>query len=150
VYRIIYDRDVAEEVCHDAFARFFRISPEIPDATQAKYWLLRVAKNLALNVAKRRVRERNAYQRVFNEPQRVENPEAPLLREETMELVQEALASLPPKLKEVLVLKEYGELNYVEIGKVLGISVANVKVRVHRARERLAKLLEAKNVYRPQ
>jgi RNA polymerase sigma-70 factor (ECF subfamily) len=80
----------------------------------------------------------------------VENPEAPLLREETMELVQEALASLPPKLKEVLVLKEYGELNYVEIGKVLGISVANVKVRVHRARERLAKLLEAKNVYRPQ
>jgi RNA polymerase sigma-70 factor (ECF subfamily) len=41
----------------------------------------------------------------------------------------------------VLVLKEYSEMNYKEIGKVLGISEGNVKVRVFRARERLAALL---------
>jgi RNA polymerase sigma-70 factor (ECF subfamily) len=38
-------------------------------------------------------------------------------------------------------LKEYSEMNYKEIGKVLGISEGNVKVRVFRARERLAVLL---------
>jgi len=44
-----------------------------------------------------------------------------------------------PRLCEpVLVLKEYGELNYKEIGRILGISEGNVKVRVFRAREQLA------------
>jgi RNA polymerase sigma-70 factor (ECF subfamily) len=41
----------------------------------------------------------------------------------------------------VLILKEYGEMNYKEIGRALGISEGNVKVRVFRARERLALLL---------
>jgi RNA polymerase sigma-70 factor (ECF subfamily) len=43
----------------------------------------------------------------------------------------------------VLTLKEYAELNYREIGRVLGISEGNVKVRVFRARERLALLLDS-------
>ncbi|TFG83642.1 MAG: RNA polymerase subunit sigma-24, partial [Spirochaetales bacterium] len=43
--------------------------------------------------------------------------------------------------KTVLVLKEYGGLNYKEIGKVLGITEGNVKVRVFRAREALATLM---------
>jgi len=41
----------------------------------------------------------------------------------------------------VLILKEYAELNYKEIGRTLGISEGNVKVRVFRARERLAGIL---------
>jgi RNA polymerase sigma-70 factor (ECF subfamily) len=40
------------------------------------------------------------------------------------------------------VLKEYVDMNYKEIGKVLGISEGNVKVRVFRGRERLLKLLK--------
>jgi predicted DNA-binding protein (UPF0251 family) len=42
-----------------------------------------------------------------------------------------------------MVLKEYGDLNYKEIGRALGISEGNVKVRVFRARERLAGFLNA-------
>jgi RNA polymerase sigma-70 factor (ECF subfamily) len=56
--------------------------------------------------------------------------------------VLEALGQLPENLRIVLILKEYGELNYKEIGRALGISEGNVKVRVFRARERLAGLLE--------
>jgi len=53
---------------------------------------------------------------------------------------------LPKNLREVLVLKEYGDLDYQEIAKILGISVGNVKVRAHRARTRLAVVLEEKGV----
>jgi RNA polymerase sigma-70 factor (ECF subfamily) len=45
-------------------------------------------------------------------------------------------------------LKEYGELNYNEIGRALGISEGNVKVRVFRARERLTGFLEAEDRFR--
>ena len=44
-------------------------------------------------------------------------------------------------------LKEYGDLNYKEIGKVLGITEGNVKVRVFRAREQLLKILGEDDVY---
>jgi RNA polymerase sigma-70 factor (ECF subfamily) len=50
---------------------------------------------------------------------------------------------LPENLRIVLTLKEYAEMNYREIGRVLGISEGNVKVRVFRARERLALLLDS-------
>ena len=45
-------------------------------------------------------------------------------------------------MRTVLVLKEYGQLNYKEIGSILGITEGNVKVRVFRARERLLELLK--------
>jgi RNA polymerase sigma-70 factor (ECF subfamily) len=65
-----------------------------------------------------------------------------VLQEETRSLVQQALDRLPYKLRSVLVLKEYADLGYREISRILGISEGNVKVRVFRARERLALLLE--------
>ena len=49
----------------------------------------------------------------------------------------------------VLILREYAELNYKEIGRVLGITEGNVKVRVFRAREQLAKLIGEDDVYMP-
>ena len=70
-----------------------------------------------------------------------ETGEGLLVKKETSEEVKSALDKLPENLRMVLVLKEYAEMNYKEIGRVLGISEGNVKVRVFRARERLAILL---------
>jgi RNA polymerase sigma-70 factor (ECF subfamily) len=50
-------------------------------------------------------------------------------------------------LKEVLILKEYADLNYKDIGAQLGISEGNVKVRVFRAREQLSKIIGENDVY---
>lgn len=141
--RITGRDDLAEEVCQEALIRYFQRIERFPDEHQAKYWLIRVAKNLALNVAKRSGREIQAYERVGRESEHEsESGEQALLRKETAEEVQAALEKLPDRMKSVLVLKEYGQLNYKEIGSVLGITEGNVKVRVHRARERLLKLLE--------
>ncbi|GHU13327.1 hypothetical protein FACS1894161_3190 [Spirochaetia bacterium] len=115
-----------------------------PNPDEAKYWLIRVVKNAALNYAKRKERERKAYLRAFREDTRTpETGEGILIKKETRLEIEEALNKLPENLRMVLVLKEYGELNYKEIGRTLGISEGNVKVRVFRARERLAALLTA-------
>lgn len=143
-YRITGSTDVAEELCQEAFIKYYERLESFPDQDQAKYWLIRVAKNLALNVAKRSNRERRAYERAFHEPRRPSTTGEDLVirREEAIQ-VQEALERLPDKLKSVLILKEYGDLNYKEIASVLGITEGNVKVRVFRARERLMKLLDS-------
>jgi len=150
VYRITGDSEAAEEICQEAFIRYYERMNTIPDIPQAKYWLIRVGKNLALNHEKRKGRERRAYQRAYHEPKKnPETGEESLLKAESQDTVQKALEQLPEKMRTVLVLKEYGDLNYREIASVLGISEGNVKVRVFRARERLLQLLQGGDVYVP-
>jgi RNA polymerase sigma-70 factor (ECF subfamily) len=60
---------------------------------------------------------------------------------------KEALNKIPEKLRMILILREYADMNYKEIGKVLGITEGNVKVRVFRAREQLAKIIGEDDVY---
>ena len=140
--RITNSEEAAEDLCQEAFFRLHEKNMVFPNPDEAKYWLIRVVKNAALNYAKRKVREGKAYQRVFREEvKRDESGEHSLIKKETRDEVREALQKLPEKFRIVLILKEYGELNYKEIGRSLGISEGNVKVRVFRARERLAGLL---------
>ena len=142
-FRIAGSGEAAEDLCHDAFSRLHEKNMVIPSPDEATYWLIRVVKNAALNFAKRKQRERRAYQRAFKEETRQsETGEGLLVRKETAGEVVEALNKLPDNLRVVLVLKEYAELNYKEIGRMLGISEGNVKVRVFRARERLSVLLQ--------
>jgi RNA polymerase sigma-70 factor (ECF subfamily) len=142
-YRIAGNVDIAQEICQEAFIKYYERMNAFPDRDQAKYWLIRVSRNLALNVAKRAGRERRAYERVYHEPHRgVSTGEDEVIRHEDEAEVQSALQELPEKLRSVLVLKEYGELNYREIASILGITEGNVKVRVFRARERLLAALK--------
>ena len=142
-YRVTGNAEAAEDLCQDSFFRLYEKNMVFPNPEEAKYWLIRVIKNAALNYAKRKERERKAYQKAFKEDYRqVETGEGMLVKKETGEEVQSALSKLPENLRMVLILKEYAEMNYKEIGKALDISEGNVKVRVFRARERLAALLQ--------
>jgi RNA polymerase sigma-70 factor (ECF subfamily) len=141
-FRITNNWEAAEDLCQESFFRLYERNMVFPNQEEAKYWLIRVVKNAALNYAKRKERERKAYQRAFREDHRQEETgEGLLVKKETSEEVKSALEKLPDNLRMVLILKEYAEMNYKEIGKALGISEGNVKVRVFRARERLAILL---------
>jgi RNA polymerase sigma-70 factor (ECF subfamily) len=142
-YRIANNEEAAEDLCQEALFRLYEKNMVFPNPDEAKYWLIRVVKNAAINYAKRKDRERKAYQRAFREDFRKEETgESLLIKQEEKAEVLEALNQLPENLRIVLILKEYEELNYKEIGKILNISEGNVKVRVFRARERLAGLLE--------
>jgi RNA polymerase sigma factor (sigma-70 family) len=142
-YRITGSSNRAEDLCHEAFIKYWQREAPLPDLEQTKYWLIRVLKNISLNYEKKRSREQRAYGRLQkNTPQFSKPTDQEFFREETRSIVQEALNKLPAKMRMVLVLKEYGDLNYKEIAGILGISEGNVKVRAFRARERLAQLLD--------
>jgi RNA polymerase sigma-70 factor (ECF subfamily) len=77
----------------------------------------------------------------------VRNGEDALIDSETRTLVREAVEKLPEKLKSVLVLKEYADLNYKQISGILHISESNVKVRVHRARKIMESMLDREEMH---
>jgi RNA polymerase sigma-70 factor (ECF subfamily) len=146
-FSIAKSEEAAEDLCQEAFFRMHEKNMVFPNQQEATYWLIRVVKNASLNYAKRKERERKAYQRAFREDMRnQETGEGELIKQESKAEVKKALDKLPENLRVVLVLKEYAEMNYKEIGQVLNISEGNVKVRVFRARERLAGLLGMQSI----
>jgi RNA polymerase sigma factor (sigma-70 family) len=142
-YHITGDIASAEDICQDAFIRYYNRLVPLPDIKQAKYWLIRVVKNLAYNVERRKGTEKRALETIDYESNESEQSvESEFMLKETRTAIRKALQKLPYTLRSVLVLREYGGLNYREIAKVLRITEGNVKVRVYRAREYLGELLK--------
>jgi RNA polymerase sigma-70 factor, ECF subfamily len=65
------------------------------------------------------------------------SPEEPVLAAEQTELIEKAIANLPEPFRDVYVLADVEELPNAEIGEMLGLSLAAVKSRLHRARLRM-------------
>jgi RNA polymerase sigma-70 factor (ECF subfamily) len=147
-YHVTYNMDVSEDICQEAFIRFYEKNIDFRSVDEAKYWLIRVTKNLAINVMKRKSREQAMVDKIKKAPKvPVRNGEDALIDSETRTLVREAVEKLPEKLKSVLVLKEYADLNYKQIAGILHISESNVKVRVHRARKIMESMLDREEMH---
>ncbi len=154
IYRVAYNvtknREIAEDICHDCLIKMTEKKMIFPSIDDAKYWLIRVVRNASLNYVKKLLREKKAYQKAFKESEKYAiASEEHVLKDETVQRVRGAFEKLPESLKSVLQLKEYTDLNYKEIGAILGITEGNVKIRVFRARKRLSKIIGEDDVYLP-
>lgn len=146
--KIVLEEETAEDLVHDSFIKAREKQMVFPSMKDATFWLIRVVKNASLNYAKRKVREANAYHKALYEGrQHMESGEVDLLKKEARKIALEAINKLPENLREVIVLREYADMNYKEIGDQLGISEGNVKVRVFRARAQLLKMIGEDDVY---
>ena len=69
-------------------------------------------------------------------------PEERVLGQETMARVRDAIDTLPSKQREVIVLRDVADLDASEVCGMLGITAENQRVRLHRARTALRRMLE--------
>ncbi|MCQ2604125.1 MAG: RNA polymerase sigma factor [Spirochaetia bacterium] len=149
-YHITKNLPAAEDVCQEAFIKFYHRPMLFPNMEEAKYWLIRVVKNLGFNYLEHEKVKSRAFDKIKFEPSFTEETgEKNLMKQETVEQVSRALEQLPENLRAPIILREYGGMNYKEISKALGISESNVKIRIFRGREALEKLLPRGEVYVP-
>ena len=149
-YHITKDMDAAQDVCQDAFIKLYHRVENFPGVEDAKFWLIRVVKNLSFNYLEHEKVKNRAFDKMKHIPSFTDDTgEKQLLKKEAEEKVNQALEQLPENLKAPLILREFGGMNYKEIGAALGISESNVKIRIFRAREALGKLLPVGEVYVP-
>ena len=82
-YRISGDAAISEDLTHEAFVQLLRREGVLLGISDARYWLLRVIRNLSLNYEKKRVRERRAFLRLEKETQSEANgPDMKLIEDD--------------------------------------------------------------------
>ncbi len=141
-----------EEVMQEVALAAVRQSAPLSDASKVAPWLYRLAVWHALQYRRKCGRRRRMVGRYAEQIQRDEPSAAPvdplgwLLAEERRGLVRQALAGLPPRDAEILLLKYTENWNYHQIAAHLGVSHAAVEARLHRARARLRQELAALDV----
>ena len=69
-------------------------------------------------------------------------PEERVLGRECVDVVRDAIAALPPRLREVMTLRDVAGWSSREVAEALGITDENQRVRLHRARARVRSALE--------
>jgi len=131
-------RQTAQDVAQESFLQLHRTGLENLPAGEARFWLFRVARNLALNELNKRATRHRLFDRVTSAFRaHVPGPEEEFEMAERRERVLEMLALLPEHQRAALLLREQEEMSYREIAEVLNVSEAKVKVDVFRARTSL-------------
>ncbi len=142
-YRMTGSPEVARDVTQSCFASLLE-NPRRYDGHRASLgtYLCTAARNQSLRHASRAWRESSGGGSADLKPGRGAGPLEAMLEEEKARVVRDALAALAPLHREVLILAEYEELDLATIAEVVGAGVGAVKVRLHRARQKLRSALE--------
>jgi RNA polymerase sigma-70 factor (ECF subfamily) len=126
-------RAAAEDAAQEALARWWERSSRGQTIETPEAWMTAVALNLARSRLRRLRAERRARDRL--QPSSIPEP-AP----EVVDL-RRALAQLPTREREAVVLHYYMDLSVAEVAAIQGVSDGTVKTSLHRARRRLAQTL---------
>jgi RNA polymerase sigma-70 factor (ECF subfamily) len=142
VYRLCGDTGLAEDMAQEAFLRSWVNLSSFRPQSSLRNWLYQIAVNATLDVLRRRPDEAIEDEAVQMVPDQAAGPEATLIENERVALLQQAMHALPEAARSVLVLREYGGLSYQEIASALDIPVGTVMSRLNYARNRLRELLK--------
>jgi RNA polymerase sigma-70 factor (ECF subfamily) len=144
----------AEDMVQEAYLRAYRAFDRFGGASPIA-WILAIVRNTCLSSLRRERRWQNVVRLepanpgelwVANEPaDPVADPMGALTAKREAERVRAAVARLPEDLREIVVLREFEELSYAEIARVVDVPVGTVMSRLSRARARLKEILSEKS-----
>jgi RNA polymerase sigma-70 factor (ECF subfamily) len=147
VYRVAGNEDDAREILQEAFVAAHRALRRYDPARPMQAWLTTIALNKARDW-RRRETVRRMLRAVLPAAVAVDVPDsaAPVdvmaADRQELALVQARIATLPPNLQQVLVLRTLEGLSQAETAAILGVSEKAVETRLYRARQQLAAALE--------
>lgn len=132
--KMLGDTAVAQDAFQETFIKVYENRKNFK-GEQFVPWLYTIARNVCYN-AIRAKKEHEAFDEIYHGQMKA--PEGDIGMKE---FIEKAISSLPVSLREALLLREYEECSYQEVADILGIDLSLAKIRVHRARLLLRKML---------
>ncbi len=148
VYRMVEDAGKAEDIAQEAFVKAYLSLRQFRGESRFSTWLCRIAMNRCKDLLRTRSREvlmpegRDGEPYTYELADERDTPAVTLEQREREGVLHRALARLPMKYREAVVLRHMEGMDFKEIGSLLGIPAGAAKVRTFRGREMLRRLLE--------
>lgn len=131
-------RSLAQDLAQESFLRLYNKGRRDMPGEEARFWLYRVARNLALNELSRGRTHKRLFEKVVEAFRpRALDPEEKLEQGERLSMIDEMLRTLPEHQRAALLLREMEEMSYREMARVLRVSESKIKVDLFRARRAL-------------
>ena len=146
--RLVGERE-AEDLAQAVMLKVSEALPRFRGEASWSTWIYRMATNTALDHLRRKTIPLLAATRVdpdgadLPEHELVASAESAAIRAEMSDCIRQVVEGLPENYRTVVVLSEFEGFTNGEIAAILGLSVDVVKIRLHRAREKLRRALEA-------
>jgi RNA polymerase sigma-70 factor (ECF subfamily) len=151
VYRMLGNRQEAEDVSQEVFVTVFKAIGQFRGDSKLTTWLYRITANHAKNRLKylaRRKADRqqplaDTSERDLYRARRADEdlPDSLVMGREVEAMIQRALAKLDEGHRLVIVLRDMEHMTYEEIAEITAVAIGTVKSRLHRARTRLRRAL---------
>lgn len=126
----------AQDIVQDVFEKLWLNRKKV-DFDKAKSWMFTTAHNAMINTLTRK--GRMEYSDALVSTERSEDQQS---RYEAREIINKAVAFLPPIQRSIVLLRDLEGYTYDEIGDILEISASQVKVYLFRARKKLKNQLK--------
>lgn len=135
------DRDMANDIYQEVFVKAYQSLHTLRESGKEANWLFRIARNQCLNAMKSRQRSEKRLSNIDEMQERLSIGDSTVEYDEIQHL-RRALNQLPHDYREALLLAEFEGFSLKEIAEMTGASLSNVKVRIHRAKQKLHSILE--------
>ena len=150
-YRFLGSEDEARDVAQEAFLKAYRGLSGFKQEARFSSWLYQIATNLCRDRLRRRKTRPQVSLEALEETGPVIVETRPgaherLVERDRAEAVRRAIEALPEEQREVVILKEYQDLTFLEIAQALDLPVSTVKTRLYRGLVQLRLRLETQGV----
>jgi RNA polymerase sigma-70 factor (ECF subfamily) len=135
---------VADDVVQETFVRIQENLDSVKDSSRISSWIFRIAYNLCQDHFRQSARSspREGISQERMEASKEASIQKELEQRQMGQCVQGHMSLLPESLRTVLILYDIMDFSHQEIAEILGTTIENTKVRLHRARKRFKVILE--------
>src|SRR6478672_11350242 len=145
-YKFVGRHDEAEDLTQDIFLKIFKALHTFDRRANFQTWLISISRNLCIDHYRSVRKERETMARDVDASDLMpvsheRSPHGELEQVDLKALIRQALAALPPALRQAVVLRDLQEFSYQEIADQLGLPEGTVKSRINRGRLELARQL---------
>ena len=140
--KIVHNAMDAEEVAHDALVKAYRSLKNFNQKAKFSTWLYRIVFNTAVSHTRKNRIQVDDISEIRYQPESGFNSSESLHSQDREKFIGEAMARLKPLDASLINLFYMKQLNLQEIGEVVGLKGSAVKIKLFRARKRLARELE--------
>jgi len=144
VFRMLGDAEDAADVLQETFLNAFRAFPRLPDGSNHRAWLYKIASRQSLSLLRSPRRKRRAPLAAADHVA-APNDDDPAARAETRRRARrlyQVVPTLPPRQRSALLLKKYDGLGYTEVAAALGCRVETARAHVYQAMRKVRAALK--------